>query len=152
MLGQKVRYDGNDNLQTHARLQALVAAGQVVVICPEMAGGLNTPRDPAEIEPGASAKDVIEGKAKIFTIHHADVTAEYVAGAYKALALAEQHQVRVAILKARSPSCGSQEIYDGHFSRHVISGMGVTAALLRQHGIQVFDETQMDEAIDATEL
>lgn len=149
LLGQKVRYDGKDNLQTHERLQAMVAAGNVVTICPEMAGGLDTPRDPAEIEPGASALDVIQGKAKIFTIHHADVTAEYLAGVYKALALAKQHNVTVAILKARSPSCGSKQVYDGHFSRHLIPGMGVTAALLQQHNIKVFDETQIDAAIDA---
>lgn len=149
LLGQKVRYDGKDNLQTHARLQAMVAAGQVVTICPEVAGGLETPRDPAEIEPGASALDVIQGKAKIITINGIDVTAEYLAGAYKALALAKLHHVSVALLKARSPSCGSQQVYDGHFSRTLIPGMGVTAALLQQHGIQVFDEDHIDKALDA---
>src|SRR3989338_4992651 len=104
LLGQKVRYDGNDNLQTHERLQAMVAAGDVVSICPEMAGGLDTPREPAEIEPRATALDVIHGRAKIITLNGVDVTVEYLAGAHKALQLAQQHQVRVAILKARSPS------------------------------------------------
>lgn len=149
LLGQKVRYDGKDNLQTHARLQAMVAAGDVISICPEMAGGLSTPREPAEIEPGASALDVIQRQAKIMTINHIDVTAEYLAGAYKTLQLAQQHHAHVAILKARSPSCGSQEIYDGNFSRTLIPGMGVTAALLQQHGIRVFDEEHIDDAINA---
>lgn len=151
LLGQKVRYDGNDNLQTHTRLQAMVAAGDVVTICPEIAGGLSTPRDPAEIEPGATALDVIHGKAKIITIHHEDVTAAYLTGAYKTLQLAQQHHIHVAILKARSPSCGSQQIYDGHFSRALIPGMGVTAALLRAHNILVFDEDHIDVAIKAVE-
>jgi uncharacterized protein YbbK (DUF523 family) len=150
LLGQKVRYDGKDNLQTHARLQAMVAAGDIISICPEMVGGLSTPREPAEIEPGASALDVIQGNARIMTINHIDVTAEYLAGAYKALQLAQQHHVRVAILKARSPSCGSQQVYDGSFSRTLIPGMGVTAALLQQHGIQVFDEDHIGEAINAS--
>lgn len=152
LIGQKVRYDGNDNLQLHPRLQALVKAGHVVVVCPEVAGGLETPRDPAEIEPGATALDVIQGKAKIITIMQEDVTAEYLAGAHKALALAQQHQVRVAILKARSPSCSSKQVYDGHFSMTLISGFGVTAALLKQHGILVFDEDHIDEALDANDI
>lgn len=151
LLGQKVRYDGKDNLQTHARLHAIVAAGDVVTICPEIAGGLSTPRDPAEIEPGATALDVIQGKAKIISINKVDVTAEYLAGAHKALELAQQHHIHVAILKARSPSCGSQQVYDGHFSRTLIPGMGVTAALLRAHNILVFDEDHIDVAINAVE-
>jgi uncharacterized protein YbbK (DUF523 family) len=70
---------------------------------------------------------------------------------YDTLALAKKHHVRVAILKAKSPSCGSAMIYDGTFSRELIIGMGVTATLLNQHGILVFDEHQMDAALDAAE-
>ena len=79
------------------------------------------------------------------------MTTEFIRGAEKTLVLAKANQVRVAILKARSPSCGSGVIYDGTFSRKQIPGMGVTAALLTQHGIQVFDENQIDLAIDALE-
>ncbi len=149
LLGYKVRYDGKDNLQTHARLQAWIKAGNVISICPEMAGGLPTPRPPAEIQQGKTAKEVLGGQAKIIAVNGDDVTAEYLAGAQQALALVQQHHILVAILKARSPSCGSQQVYDGTFSRSLLEGMGVTTALLSQHGIRVFDETQIDIALDA---
>lgn len=147
LLGQKVRYDGRDNLQNHALFQAWIKAGKVVSICPEMAGGLPTPRPPAEIQPTKSAEAVLNGQGKVLTIHGGDVTAEYIRGAQKALELAQKHNIRVAILKARSPSCGSKQVYDGSHSRNLIEGMGVTALLLSQHGIQVFDETGIDLAL-----
>ena len=149
LLGQKVRYDGKDNLQSHQQLQAWIKAGDVISICPEMAGGLPTPRPPAEIEHGITAKEVLNGKGKIITINGGDVTAEYLSGAQKTLALAKQHNIHVAILKARSPSCGSKHVYDGNYTRSLVEGMGVAAALLTQHGIQVYDETQIDQALDA---
>jgi len=152
LLGQKVRYDGKDNLQTHARLQACIKAGNVVSICPEMAGGLLTPRPPAEIQAGKTAEDVLNGQAKIITVNGDDVTQEYIDGAQKALALAQVNNIYIAVLKARSPSCRSQQIDDGSFSRSLIDGMGVTAALLSQHGIQVFDETEIDQALDAADI
>lgn len=149
LLGHKVRYDDKDNLQTNPRLQALINAGNVITICPEMAGGLSTPRPPAEIQSALTGMDVLAGKAEIMTIDGTNVTAQYIEGAHKALALANQHNIRIAILKARSPSCGSNQIYDGEFSRTLITGMGVTAALLSQHGIKVFDEYHIDEALNA---
>jgi len=148
LLGHKVRYDGNDNLQTHLRLQALIKSGNVVAICPEMAGGLPTPRPPAEIQNARSGIDVIKGNAKILTVDGADVTSQYIEGAHKALALVREHDIHVAILKARSPSCGSEKIYDGTYSRSLIHGMGVMAALLSQHGVSVFDEYHIDEALE----
>ncbi len=149
LLGEKVRYDGKDNLQTHQRLQQWIKSARVISICPEMAGGLPTPRPAAEIETGYTGKDVLKHKARIITNIKQDVTTQYVTGAEKALALTQQHHIRVAILKARSPSCGSKQIYDGSFLRQLKDGMGVTAALLSNHGIKVFDETQIDEALDA---
>ncbi len=148
LLGQKVRYDGKDSLQNHARLQEWINAGNVVAICPELAGGLTVPRSLAEIQDSKTGIDVLRGKAKIMTIDHQDVTSQYLEGAHKALMLAQENNISVAILKSRSPSCGSQQIYDGTFSRTRISGMGVTAALLTQHGIKVFDEDHIDEALD----
>lgn len=151
LLGQKVRYDGKDNLQTHSRLQAWIKAGKVISICPEMVGGLPTPRPPAEIQQNKTAQEVLNGLAKIITVNGDDVTAEFLAGAQKALKLVQQHNIHVAILKARSPSCGSKQVYDGTFSRTLLDGMGVTALLLSQHGIRVFDETQIDAALDAAD-
>lgn len=152
LLGQKVRYDGADQFQDHPRLHALKSAGRIVTICPEVAGGLAVPRPPAEIQQAKTGQDVLNGDACILTNTGQDVTAEFIRGAEKTLALAQANQVRVAILKARSPSCGSGVIYDGTFSSKKIPGMGTTAALLAQHGIQVFDEDQIDLAIDALEL
>ena len=149
LLGQKVRYDGKGCLQDHALLQAWIKVGNVISICPEMAGGLPTPRPPAEIESGKTAKEILSGKGKIITINGGDVTAEYLSGAQKALALAKQNNIHVAILKARSPSCGSKQVYDGNYTQSLIEGMGVTAELLTKHGIEVFDETEIDQAIEA---
>src|SRR5262249_47446250 len=129
LLGQKVRYDGKDCLQAHARLQEWIEAGYVIAVCPEMKGGLPTPRAPAEIQDSKTGTDVLQNKARITTIDNHDVTKQYIEGAYKCLKLAQENNISVAILKARSPSCGSQQIYDGSFSRTLISGMGVTAAL-----------------------
>lgn len=148
LLGQKVRYDGRDCLQSHARLQEWLNNGDVISICPEMAGGLPTPRPPSEIEPKQNAVAVLQSRAKVLTIQGEDVTKEYVLGAQKALQLAKAHNIRVAILKARSPSCGSKQVYDGTYSNSLVEGMGTTAALLSQNGIQVFDETEIDMALD----
>lgn len=151
LLGQKVRYDGEDCLQANARLQAWLKAGKVIAICPEVAGGLSTPRPPAEIQTGKTAKEVLLGSGKVITVNGNDVSAEFISGAQRALQLAQQHKIRVAVLKARSPSCGSKQVYDGTYSRSIISGMGVTAELLSQHGVQVFDENELDKALDMAE-
>jgi uncharacterized protein YbbK (DUF523 family) len=148
LLGHKVRYDGNDCLQDHVRLQALIKSRNVITICPEMAGGLSTSRQPAEIQNAMSGIDVLKGNEKILTIDGVDVTSQYMEGAYKALALVRDHNIHVAILKARSPSCGSEKIYDGTFSSSLIQGMGVTAALLSEHGVSIFDEYHIDEALE----
>lgn len=81
------------------------------------------------------------------TIQGDDVSAEYLRGAEKALELAKKHDIHVAILKAKSPSCGSKQVYDGTHSRSLLIGMGVTAKLLSDNGISVFDETEIDLAI-----
>ena len=152
LLGHKVRYDGKDCLQAHTELQEWIKAGKVISICPEMAGGLPTPRSPAEIQNNKTAQEVLCGQAKIITVEGDDVTAEYLTGAQRALALAQEHNIHVAILKARSPSCGSKQVYDGSYSRSLVDGMGVTAALLLQNGIQVFDENEIDQALKAASL
>ncbi len=144
LLGSKVRYDGSD--KACDALTELIARGQAIAVCPEVAGGLGVPRLPAEIQHGDGAA-VLAGQAQVLNSAGADVTAEFVSGAQQALELAQAHGIRAAILKARSPSCGSGVIYDGTFSKSLRDGNGVTAALLEQHGIRVFDETQIDEAV-----
>ncbi|HHT0593205.1 TPA: DUF523 domain-containing protein [Legionella anisa] len=149
LLGQKVRYDGGDCLQNHPLLQQWLKEGKIITLCPEMAGGLPTPRPPAEIQGRKSGVDVLKNHALVKTKNNQDVTDYFLEGAQRALELVKKHHIRVAILKARSPSCGSNMIYDGTFTRSLMQGEGVTAALLMEHGIQVFDELHIDEALRA---
>lgn len=148
LLGQRVRYDARSVAVDDDRLARWVREGRVVPVCPEVAGGLPVPRPPAEIQ-GGSGADVLAGTARIRSVHGADVTDAFRAGAEQALRLAEEHRIRIAVLKERSPSCGSTEIYDGSFTGGRIAGEGLTAALLRRHGVRVFSEEQLAEADEA---
>ena len=137
LLGMPSAYDGQGRLV--AELLALAAQGRVVPVCPEMAGGLPTPRPAAEIV-GGSGEDVLEGRARVITIEGQDVTDAYVQGAQATLAAARRCGARLAVLKAHSPSCGSSQIYDGSHAGRRMPGQGVTAALLRRAGLQVVSE------------
>lgn len=147
LLGHRVRYDGGAH-GPFDLLQQWLDEGRVVALCPEVAGGLPTPRPPAEIAGGQGAQ-VLDGRLPVLTIDGADVTAAFVAGAQQALELVHEHGIRLALLKARSPSCGNLENYDGSFSGVRVAGEGVTAALLRRAGVQVFNEQQLDAARQA---
>ncbi len=143
LLGQKVRYDGGDKAVSHPLLAAWAEEGRLVPICPEVAAGFPTPRPPAEIAvDGGEA--VLAGAARVYERTGADVTGFYLAGAEAALDLARRHEIRLALLTDRSPSCGSALIYDGAFAGATRTGVGVTTALLRQNGIRVFSERQID--------
>ncbi|MGX7417722.1 DUF523 domain-containing protein [Carnobacterium gallinarum] len=131
------RYDGDSTLVPS--LKKLVNDGKAIHFCPEVLGGLGTPREPAEIS-GGTAKDVWLGKARIVTLSGIDVTEAFKNGALLALKQAQQHNIQLVILKANSPSCGSTLVYDGSFSGKKIDGAGLTTALFRQAGIQVTDE------------
>ncbi len=147
LLGHPVRYDGGAH-GPFDLLQRWQAEGRVVALCPEVAGGLPTPRPAAEIDGGQGAQ-VLDGQVRVRGIDGQDVTAAFVAGAEQALALVQRHGIRVALLKARSPSCGNLENYDGQFTGTRIPGEGVTAALLRRAGVQVFSEEQLADAMQA---
>ena len=144
LLGQRVRYDGGAH-GPFALLQRWQAEGRVVALCPEVAGGLATPRPAAEIPSGQGAQ-VLDGRLPVLTIDGDEVTAAFVAGAEQALALVRQHGIRLALLKARSPSCGNRENYDGSFGGVKVAGEGVTAAALRRAGVQVFSEEELSAA------
>ena len=144
LLGHRVRYDGGAH-GPYDLLQQWQAEGRIVPLCPEVAGGLPTPRAPAEIA-GGQGGDVLEGRLPVLTDSGADVTAAFIAGAEAALRLVRQHDLRIAVLKARSPSCGNTHNYDGSFSGTLVAGEGVTAALLRRHGVRVFNESQLAAA------
>jgi len=122
----------------------LVKKGEAIPICPEQMGGLSTPRSPAEIV-GGDGEDVLDGKAKVINREGKDVTEAFLQGAREALRIAQTVGAQKAILKERSPSCGSCMIYDGSFSGKKKPGIGVTAALLRRHGIEVCSEENWKE-------
>ena len=147
LLGHRVRYDGGAS-GPYALLAQWQAEGRVIALCPEVAGGLPTPRAAAEI-PGGQGVEVLAGKAAVITTEGEDVTEAFVSGAHQALALVERHGIRLAILKANSPSCGNVLTYDGSFSATKVEGQGVTAALLIRAGVQVFSELQLEEAAEA---
>jgi len=150
LLGHRVRYDGGAS-GPFDQLQQWIDEGRVVPLCPEVAGGLPTPRAAAEI-PGGQGGEVLDGQAAVITTEGEDVSAAFLSGAYQALELVRQHDIRIAVLKANSPSCGNQLTYDGTFTGVKVRGEGVTAALLKRHGVQVFSELGLAEAAAALQI
>ena len=146
LVGQKVRYDGKASSTDGGIIARWKEEGRLVAICPEVAGGLSVPRPAAEIVGGEGA-DVLDDRARLITGAGEDVTSAFVDGAHRALALAQSQGIRLAVLKARSPSCGSSTIYDGSFSGQKVAGAGVTAALLRRHEITVYSDQELDQAV-----
>ena len=137
LAGLEVRYNG-----THCKNEALldlIKMSNVMTVCPEVLGGLLTPREPAEIV-GGDGQAVLDGTAKVISKTGQDVTANFIKGAYATLKRAQELNVSMIILKENSPSCGSSMIYDGTFSGSKVVGNGVTAALLKRNGIKVFSE------------
>ena len=144
LLGVPCRYDGQ-SISVRG-LRDLVARGRVLPVCPEMAGGLPTPRLPAEIEgahAGLDGNAVLEKRTRVMRSDGADVTAQFVDGAQVALALARELDIRLAIFKADSPSCGVGRIHGGKFEGSLVPGDGVTAALLKRAGLTVITEETM---------
>ena len=99
------------------------------------------PRLPAEIQGGDGA-DVLDGRARVVTVSGEDVTVQYLVGARAALEAARRFGLCRAVLKARSPSCGVGQVYDGTFTHRLRPGDGVTAALLKREGITVHSEEE----------
>lgn len=129
-----------------------LAEGRVIAVCPEVEAGMTIPREPAEIL-GGDGVDVLNGEANVIEKSGGKVTREFLSGAHVALELCNRHHIKVAVLAEFSPSCGSSSIYDGAFAGNKVPGMGVTAALLRRHGVQVFhqhDLVEADRALHAT--
>lgn len=147
LLGSPVRYDGRDLQSTDAILSQWLREDRVVSFCPEVAGGLPTPRPPAEIV-GGDGRNLLQEQARVLDCNGRDVSAFFLNGARQALVLCQSYRIRVAVLTERSPSCGSSQIYDGSFSGHKIPGQGVTTALLEQHGIRVFNQHQLAQAAE----
>lgn len=136
LTGTECKYSGGSNFIGEEKLAALKVKYDLVPVCPETAGGLPTPRHPSERVGDRVVSDI-----------GTDVTAEYTRGAKIAAELAEKHGCKAALLKEKSPSCGSGEIYDGTFSHTVIPGDGVTAELLKSLGIAVFGESEIEKLL-----
>lgn len=134
LLGEPCRYDGKS--KPNASVKALEQVFRLVSVCPEVLGGLPTPRVPSEIKGGA-----------VVSKDGACVTEFFVMGAIKALEKARENGCCVAVLKARSPSCGSGSVYDGAFSGKLVEGDGITASLLKKNGIKVFTEDDVTELL-----
>ena len=145
LLGERVRYDGAAAATASSMLDRWRDEGRLVPFCPEVAGGLPVPRPPAEVD-GRDGRAVLDGQARVLTESGADVSAQFLAGARRALEAAREAGARLAILKDGSPSCGSSYIYDGGFQGVRRAGAGVTSALLERNGIRVFNEREIDQA------
>ncbi|MGW7074512.1 DUF523 domain-containing protein [Streptomyces sp. NPDC054866] len=132
--GVPCRFDGRD--KASPQVDEAVEGRAVVSFCPEAAGGLPTPRRPAELV-GGDGHDVLDGTARVVDDTGHDVTAEFIEGARRALAAARSGGCTEALLMPRSPSCGRGLVHDGSFDGKLVAGDGVTAALFERNGITV---------------
>jgi len=136
LLGINCRYNGTSS--RIEALESLIDSGRLIPICPEVLGGLDTPREGCEIIAQAN------GSLKILSQRGLDCTSEFKNGAQRVLEMAKVCQIDKVILKANSPSCGSGYIYDGTFSGKLTEGYGVTSKLLIENDIKVYNETNWE--------
>ena len=136
LLGEPCRYDGKSGPLDGTIIEKLKEKYTLVTVCPEQEGGLPTPRIPAERQ----GKNVVRRDG-------VDVTAEYRKGAEVALSLCRRFGISIALMKAKSPSCGAGRIYDGTFSGTLTDGDGVTVSLLSGNGIKIFTENDINSLL-----
>ncbi|HHW60978.1 MAG TPA: DUF523 domain-containing protein [Syntrophomonadaceae bacterium] len=149
LTGENCKYNGGNNL--HPVFQKMAANQRALLVCPEQLGGLPTPRTPCEIL-GGDGKAVLQGKAKVVNTAGGDLTTAFIKGAQKSLDIAQKNNIKLAVLKSHSPSCGCGTIYNGHFNSTLQPGDGVTTALLRQHQIKVLSEEEYLQKINKGEI
>ncbi|GAA0085073.1 DUF523 domain-containing protein [Clostridium sp. CTA-7] len=140
LCGVNCKYSGGNNL--NSKCVDLFREGKAILVCPEQLGGLPTPRTPAEIQ--GNSEEVLNGNHKVLTKDNADVTEEFLKGAYETLNIAKLTNANKAILKDGSPSCGVNYIYDGNFNGKKIEGMGITTAILKNNGIEVISDIDLE--------
>ncbi len=133
LLGVECKYCGGSNKLPEQQLAALRQCFRLIPVCPETAGGLPTPRDPSE-----------RLGDKVLSNQGRDVTAQYQKGAETALRLARRYGCKAALLKEKSPSCGSGLIYDGSFTGTLVTGDGLAAQALKEEGLIVFGESDTE--------
>jgi len=132
LMGDNCKYNGGNNY--HEKLVKWLSDKEVVKVCPELLGGLSTPRYPCEIKGD-----------KVINKNGEDKTYYFTKGALETVKIALANQVRFAILKSNSPSCGNDMVYDGSFAHRLVPGEGITAHMLRINGIEVFNENDLDK-------
>lgn len=137
LIGENVKYDGGNNALHVKILEQWKEEGVLVPLCPEILGGLSVPRSPCE---------VIEGTNSVICQSGEDVSDAFAKGARESLRIAKEEGVCMAILKARSPSCGKDIIYDGTFTSRKVNDSGITCKLLQGSGIRVFSEEELENA------
>ena len=133
LCGENCKYDGTNNLRQD--LKKLYDEGKALLICPEVMGGLSTPRNPSEIK----------SDGRVVMCDGTDVTENFQKGAKMALDVADRVKPELIILKAKSPSCGVGRVYDGLFSKTLTDGNGITADLLIKNGYKVITENDIGE-------
>ena len=132
LVGKNTKYDGTNNY--NQAVMDYLKDKEYILICPEVFGGLPTPRVPSEIV-----------KDKVINKENVDVTNEFVIGANKALQMIIDNNIEEVIVKSKSPSCGHKQIYDGTFSNKIIEGNGVFTALAIKNGIKVLTENDIEK-------
>ena len=142
LCGVNCKYSGKNNL--NEKCMKLFREGKAILVCPEQLGGLQTPRNPVELD--SCAKEVVEGDGKAVDNSGNDVTKQFLDGAYETLRIAKEAGINKAILKEGSPSCGCNLVYDGTFCGNKIEGKGVTAYILEQEGINVISDEDLEES------
>ena len=141
LAGDRVRYDDKRVPFKDDLLRKWTLKGLLVKVCPEVSGGLKIPRPMAQIVNG-NGLDVLKGMAKVIDIDGLDVTPLFIKGAEYALSLAKKYDIQIAILKEKSPSCGVHHIYE---DLNVVPGSGVTTTFLKQNGIKIFSENELNQ-------
>ena len=134
LVGKNTKYDGGNNYNKY--VLEYLKDKEVVLLCPEVFGGLPTPRIPSE-----------QINDKVINSNNEDVTKQFVDGANEALKRLQQQNVNVVILKERSPSCGYKKVYDGTFSKTIIDGNGVFAKLAIENGFIIYTESDIEDII-----
>jgi uncharacterized protein YbbK (DUF523 family) len=137
LVGMNTTYHGGNN--EHAVFVEMLQRGEVIPVCPEQLGGLPTPRQRSEIKDG-DAQQVINGNGRVIHPDGQDITSLFMKGAQEVLMLAQLLKSQYIIFKENSPSCGVHAVYDGTFREGLITGSGVTTALLQSHGFKVYSD------------
>lgn len=140
LCGVNCKYNGLNNYNEIC--DKLLASGKAILVCPEQLGGLPTPRIPSEII-GESSNILNYNNGSVIDENGNDVTPQFVKGAKETLQIAKKLNIKKAILKDGSPSCGVNYIYDGNFNGTKIKGMGLTAQLLKESSIDIISELEL---------